>query len=330
MADTARPRVDAVVVAWNSAAHIGACVESLARQRGVDVHVTVVDNASPDDSAAIAARTAAVQVLRVPRNVGYTRGLALGVAAGSSPYVLLCNPDVDADPDAVALLVDALQRYPGAGGAVPRLVGPDGQPRPMLYRYPRLSDAFFCFTEVGQRLDVRLGGAGERRYQRIPPAQAAPVERPSDAFLLLRRPDAERLLDPGFPLFFADTELCRRLQSAGRSLWYVPTAVVRHVQAASVEQLRSMVILHELQRSLRRFYALHEPRRRRLALDALLIADAGLRTAARGLRRRRAQVVRDDLDLLSRLLSDRPAPDAPWVEGGAAEAAVAEARAESR
>ena len=46
----AAPRVDAVVVAYNSARTLRACVEPLAAMPGVAV--TVVDNASPDDTAA--------------------------------------------------------------------------------------------------------------------------------------------------------------------------------------------------------------------------------------------------------------------------------------
>jgi len=324
MSQAADVRVDAVVVTWNSAAHLDTCLDALALQRGVRVSATVVDNASADESAAVASRHDGVDVLRLRRNTGYTRGVHAGVRRGDAPYVLLCNPDSEPEPDCVARLVHLLESTPQAGAVVPVLVGLDGVPQRMLYRFPRLTDAFFCFTEVGHHLDRRLGKPGERRYaMALPPdGRPAPVEQCGGACVLLRRDGIEELLDDGFPLFFSDTELCWRLRQRGQSLWCEPAAVARHLQGASVDRLRGVTILHELQRSLRRFYALHERRGRRTALDALLVADLTIRTVARGTRRRSLHAARAELDLLRRLWTDRPAPDAPWIEGDEAEAVV--------
>jgi len=322
------PAVDCVVVTWNSVQHIGACIDSLRRQRGVKVGITVVDNASGDGSADAAVRSDTTVVgLRV--NVGFTRGVNLGLTYGNAPYVLLCNPDCDADQDAVARLVRVLEENPEIGAVAPVLIGMDGRPQRMIYRYPRLSDAFFCFTEIGQRLDRRLGYVGERRYgfAEPPGGVAGAVERPSGAFLLVRRRDAESSLDDAFPIFFSDTELCWRLHAQGKKIWCEPAAAVRHVQGASIRKMRGTAILHELQRGLRRFYRLHGGPIERLTFDSLLIVDLAVRIGARALRRRSLAVARAELDLLRRLMRDQPAPDAPWIEGPAADAAVAAAAA---
>ena len=55
--------VDAVIVAYNSREVLRACVEPLAQLPWVDV--TVVDNASPDDSAASVANLP-IRIIRPP------------------------------------------------------------------------------------------------------------------------------------------------------------------------------------------------------------------------------------------------------------------------
>lgn len=317
------PAIDAVVVTWNNGGLIRACVDSLQRQQGVEMRVTVVDNASNDQSAAEAHR-AGVAVVTLPANIGFTRGVQVGLAEGSAPYVLLCNPDCDAESDAVARLVRVLETRSDAGAVVPLLVGVDGKPQRMIYRYPTLSDVFFCFTETGQRLDRRLGSPAQRRYgfAQPPGGVAAPVERPSGAFLLVRRGDAAAFLDETFPIYFSDTELCWQLQALGKTIWCEPAAVVRHVQAASMSQLPGTTILHELQRGLRRFTALHWGRLRRALVDVFLFTDVVLRALARTLRRRSLHAGRAEVGLIRRLLDDQAAPDAPWIEGAAADDAV--------
>src|SRR5262249_21352000 len=98
-------RVDAVVVSYRSAATLRGCVEPLAAMPGV--HVTVVDNASPDDSLATIAGLD-VSVVRSPRNGGFSYGCNLGAAQGSAPLLLFVNPDARIDAAALEALRAAL------------------------------------------------------------------------------------------------------------------------------------------------------------------------------------------------------------------------------
>ena len=88
---TATPAVvDVVIVAYNSRETLRACVEPLVQLPWVSV--TVVDNASPDDSAAVVADLP-IRTIRAPKNGGFAYGCNLGIAVGASEFVLLLNPD---------------------------------------------------------------------------------------------------------------------------------------------------------------------------------------------------------------------------------------------
>ena len=204
--------VTAVVVTYDSAQVLPACLEALARD---NVPVIVVDNASGDDSVAIAERMG-VRVIRNARNEGFGRGMNAGVAAAQTDFCLLTNPDLTYDPGAVQALVDAAGRWPDAGILAPRLIEPDGrffwQHRSMLAPYlanphgiPALPDGDCCSPFLsGASMLVRR-----------------------DLFLSLGG------FDPSIFLFYEDDDLCRRVADAGRALVHVHGSVARHVRGGS-------------------------------------------------------------------------------------------------
>jgi N-acetylglucosaminyl-diphospho-decaprenol L-rhamnosyltransferase len=218
--------VDAVVVAYNSRDTLRACVAPLAELPWVDV--TVVDNASPDDSAAAVADLP-VRVIRAPRNGGFSYGCNLGIAAGQADFVLLLNPDARIDAAGLSLLADALRADPAAGGAGPRTLDDDGHLLWSQRRFPRLRSTY------AQALFLQRALPRAQWSDQVIRDPAA-YDRPgapdwlSGACLLLRRDLLEAIggLDEGFFLYSEDTDLFRRMRSAGRRAVYVPDALARH------------------------------------------------------------------------------------------------------
>ena len=84
--------LDVVVVTYNSAELVPAALEPLPREAAV----IVVDNASTDDSVAVARRSGA-ECIENPVNAGFGAAANIGVARGSGDLVLLLNPDARID-----------------------------------------------------------------------------------------------------------------------------------------------------------------------------------------------------------------------------------------
>ncbi|MGH3780279.1 MAG: glycosyltransferase family 2 protein [Pseudonocardiaceae bacterium] len=80
--------VDCVVVSYNSAADLPACVDSLTSQEGVSACVVVVDNLSSDDSVATARQLGSV-VIANDSNRGFAAAVNQGLQLGSAPWVLI-------------------------------------------------------------------------------------------------------------------------------------------------------------------------------------------------------------------------------------------------
>jgi GT2 family glycosyltransferase len=204
--------VTAIVVAFDSAHALPECLGAL---RAAGVPTIVVDNASADETATIAEGQGA-RVIRNARNEGYGRANNIGARVADGEFVLVVNPDVVVEPDAVALLVDAARRYPDAGFFAPKIVEPSGrvffQPRSLLASY---------LTNPHGKLALPEGEA------------CAPFF--SGACFLIRRGLFLTLggFDENIFLFYEDDDLCRRVADAGSALIYVPQAVVRHGRGRS-------------------------------------------------------------------------------------------------
>ncbi|CAN7288460.1 glycosyltransferase family 2 protein [Bosea sp. LjRoot9] len=204
--------VTAIVVAYDSALVLPACLAALASE---GVPAIVVDNASQDETRAIAQAQGA-RVLANALNEGYGRANNRGVNAAETPYVLIVNPDLELQHGAVAALLAAAERYPDAGMLAPRIVEPSGR----VFLQPRslLSPPY-------------LNHPGEA----VIPEGDACLPFLSGACLLIRR-DAFLAVggfDPAIFLFYEDDDLCRRMRDAGHSLLHVDAAEARHGRGRS-------------------------------------------------------------------------------------------------
>lgn len=114
---TVRPAVSVIIPARNEARGLGATIESLRLQQGVDLEVLIVDDHSVDETATIARRYATadprVRFLRAPTLpdgwCGKPHAQAHGAAHARHSLLLFADADVRFAPAAVASAVAALE-----------------------------------------------------------------------------------------------------------------------------------------------------------------------------------------------------------------------------
>jgi N-acetylglucosaminyl-diphospho-decaprenol L-rhamnosyltransferase len=255
----AMPRLSIIIVTYNSRREIDACLASLTQARpAVDHDIVVVDNASPDGTAAaVRERWPSVHVLDAGGNVGFARANNAGIRATFGELILLLNPDTVVPPGAIDTLVARLEARPDAAIAGPRLV--DGHGRAELSFGRMISP----LAELRQKLLV----VGHDR--RIAPISAF-VERTtrvardadwvSGACLLVRRADAEAvgLLDERFFMYAEDVDFCAAVRARGRAILFTPDAEVTHLRGRSAST-RAAATAAAYRRSQLAFYEKHHP-----------------------------------------------------------------------
>ena len=232
-------RAVVLVLTWNGAEFIRACLDALAAQQGhIEYDVLVVDNASSDDTVNIvAAEYPNVALIRNTTNLGFAQGNNVGIQAvleestATTPapdVIVLLNQDTTVAPDWLAQLLAAFTQYPNAGILGCKIYDPDG--RTLQHTGGSLS---FPLATPQHR------GAGEQDHgQYDTPELFAYV---TGAAMAIRRTVIEQIggLDVGFtPAYFEDTDFCFRARAAGFDVLYVPTATLRHAEGARSQNAR--------------------------------------------------------------------------------------------
>ena len=228
-------RVAVVVVSWNSAPDLPACLQSLAALT-LHAEVVVVDNASTDGSAEAARATLpSATVIEGGENLGFARASNRGWRATTAPFVLFLNPDAMLEPGAVEALMALLETRADVGIVGPATRNADGTPQVSFG--PDLTP----LSEWRQRRLVRGVRARDPEVLRAVEATMAHEHEPdwvSGSCLLARRTVLERLsgFDERFFLYEEDVDLCVRARQSGFRVVFTPTARVTHGLGRSMEK----------------------------------------------------------------------------------------------
>ncbi len=232
------PRVAVTLVTWNSARHLELCLRSLAAQTLAELDVRLWDNASTDETLAIAERHGDLlsRIHAAPRNVGFCAAQNRLIGETATDYVLVLNPDVVLEPDFIERLAAALDRDASAGSATGR-----------LYRWPvdaaaRILDTTGIYLTANQRhLDRGSGEPDDGRYDRPEYVFGA-----SGAAAFYRRAMLEDVraggeyFDESFFAYREDADLAWRAQWLGWNCLYVPEARGYHVRRVLPERRPSL------------------------------------------------------------------------------------------
>jgi N-acetylglucosaminyl-diphospho-decaprenol L-rhamnosyltransferase len=217
--------VAAVVVVHDPVPELARCLEALIPQ--VE-ELVVVENLG-------GTVVQGVRVIENERPLGYAANANRGIAETSTPYVVVCNPDTKAGPDAVAVLRSFAELHPHAGIVGPELRHPDGTLNPSRRRFPTVSGTVVRRTPLR-----RVLGGTQRAHYGLDEQPEEPVQADwlLGGFLLLRREMLEELggFDEGFRLYGEDIDLAYRAAKAGWERWYVPQAKVVHAHQAVTDR----------------------------------------------------------------------------------------------
>jgi GT2 family glycosyltransferase len=231
-------RVAIVIVTYNSAAEIGACLDALNQFSSLGPEILVVDNASTDATRdAVTAR--GVRLLANSANAGFAAALNQGVRATDAPIILSLNPDARFVGGLDEMVSCLETRRAGAVGGM--LIGEDGNPQAGFMARNLPTPATLLLEVLGvNRLWPANRFNWHYRCLGLDPMTTSPVDQPAGAFLMFSRAawDTVGGFDERFwPIWFEDVDFCARIKSAGFCAYYHPKAVAKHSGSHSVAPL---------------------------------------------------------------------------------------------
>ncbi|MGC8494221.1 MAG: glycosyltransferase family 2 protein [Syntrophobacteraceae bacterium] len=226
-----QPDLSIIIVNYNSADYVAACLRSIAKQTSAVSYETIlVDNATYDGCEQMLARDYPDAVyIQSDQNLGFARANNLGAYHANGDTLLFLNPDTEVKDRAIERLHTAIQNLESPGAVGCRLLNTDGTLQTSCVQsFP---------TVLNQLLDAdllrrwfpssRLWGVVALNSTDVTPAE---VEAVSGACIMLRRKVFEQVggFDPDFFMYGEDLHLCLKARRAGFHNYYVGTAEVMH------------------------------------------------------------------------------------------------------
>ncbi len=233
MTEAAPPAVTVVVVNYNGGHYLRECLASLRRQTFTDFEVIVVDNASTDNSLALATeRPERCIILKQDSNLGFAQGNNVGARGGRGRWLALLNPDAVAEPGWLAAMLAAADKRPTHRMVACLQIS--------LHDNTRLDGAGDCYLAYGFAWRGGFGhpvASAPQAGECFAPCGAAALY-PRDLFL-----DAGGFEERYF-CYHEDVDLGFRLRLMGERCQFAPGAIVHHAGSAITGRTSDFAVFH--------------------------------------------------------------------------------------
>jgi GT2 family glycosyltransferase len=215
------PSVTVVLVTYNSAAYVRACLGSVLRSAPA-APVLVIDNASSDGTAQLVRdEFPACRLVALPQNIGHSAACNLALQLAATAWVLLLDHDTEVPSGWMEPLLAAAEAFWPATAMV--------SSRAVLVEQGRLHHDGGYAHFVGH-MTLRHGFTP---LDELPPGdEAREVGAQASTSLLVHRERAAAVsgFDPRFFIYLNDFELSLRLRLRGWRCYVAPRSVVYHRQ----------------------------------------------------------------------------------------------------
>jgi hypothetical protein len=224
--------VSAIIVSYNSRLWLADCLSSLSVQTYAPVETIVVDNASQDGSAEwVEEHRPDVHLVRLGKTVSLAQALNSGMHLADGMYILLLNPDIRLEPDAIHQMVKTARLDTACAAVAAKL---------RMLRSPAFLNGLGNLVgAISWGTDIGLGYLDLGQFdgwEEIPSACFAAALIPAWAL------GEVGLLDEGFPMYYEDSEWCYRARLYGYSVRCAPAAVIYHAYSAYLPSEKTEVL----------------------------------------------------------------------------------------
>ncbi len=220
------PFVSIVILNYNGKDYIENCLSSVLAAKYSNFEVILVDNASTDDSIAIAqnmfGKDPRINIVKNKRNFGFSGGNNIGFEKCKGEYVAFLNNDTIVDSNWLSYLVDALENDETIGLAQSMILMIDGE---------RIQTAGWLFSDyLVLKHAIAENKKGSLSFQ---PVFEVPVA--SGASMIVRRDLISKigLFDSTIPFFYDDTLLSFKVWLANKRVVTISNSKIRHLQGAT-------------------------------------------------------------------------------------------------
>jgi glycosyltransferase involved in cell wall biosynthesis len=158
--------VDVIVPCYRYGHFLGECVESILLQSGPTVRVLIIDDASPDNTAEIAAelaqRDSRVAFVRHSSNRGHIATYNEGIEWASADYLLLLSADDYLLPGALSRAIHVFEAHPHVGLVIGKAIELCDGNEPRVITDSSYSDLPLSYQIMSGREFIEFSGCRNR------------------------------------------------------------------------------------------------------------------------------------------------------------------------
>ncbi|OZD58415.1 hypothetical protein CH263_24460 [Rhodococcus sp. 06-1059B-a] len=234
-----QPDVSAVIVTYNSAHVIEACLGALVVDSGtaIEIEVIVYDNASSDETVdVVLERFPTVHVIRGAENLGFAKAVNRAASVACGHNIMLLNPDAVIDSVSVGVLRDAVPSTRG-GVVAPMIEHSSGLVR--VVSAGRMPTSWRMFTHYFGLSRLAEGREWLEGHYCLPSEdlESSPFEADwvTGACLMVDAETWRRMdgLCERWFMYAEDIEFCWRVGKAGGKVLVQPAATAQHLVGSS-------------------------------------------------------------------------------------------------
>jgi hypothetical protein len=222
----AKTQVSVIICSFNTRDLTERCLACLKKNKNVEV--IVVENGTDGTAEMIRKKFPGVKLIEPGENTGFAKGNNLGLRAANpeSQYLLLLNTDVFVAGDTIRKAVDYFIGHPECDVLGCRLNLADGKLQPSAGALPTPGNVITWMLGVGRQVHP----SNREYFSRI--SQVGWV---MGAFMMMRKQVYDKTggLDENFFMYMEEVEWCKRMNTAGFKIWYVPAFGVTHLDKGS-------------------------------------------------------------------------------------------------
>jgi len=232
-----------IIVNYKTPDMLRLCIKSLiATIKTTPYEIIVVDSATDGElEDQMAEEFPKIKFFAFEDNLGYSKSVNAGIKKASGEYILVLNPDIIAEDEAVDKMLAYIKSHHDAGMVGPRLLNFNGTPQNSAFRFYGLPTIIIRRTFLGKmefgkkRMDRFL--LKDKNIEHIKEPLA--VDWLMGSALMVSKKALEKTggMDEQYFMYFEDVDWARTFWENGFKVVYLPQAKMHHYHGQTSKRL---------------------------------------------------------------------------------------------
>jgi GT2 family glycosyltransferase len=224
-----KPYLSIIIVNYQSSEVLANCLLSLKKCKISNSYEVIIYDNGPEDRGLgeISNQYSNIRIIIAQRNVSFSEANNRAVRQSSGELLLFLNPDTIVNSTAINALIDFSSSKPICGAVGPRLINDRGVQELSQGKDPTIiSEALSSLLHKFPALAQKFNSNGSK---------AKPVDWITAAVMLIKREAFEAIdgFDEKYPLYFEDSDLCRRMRMQGWEIYFLQYVSIIHLKGKS-------------------------------------------------------------------------------------------------